>query len=812
MGRFLLVSFLVLLLLGGIVGGVAYYMSLPKNAQEHFERARKIEQRNDAEIRRQRSNPRPNEEQIAGLEQETRAAFQLVIDRYPDTPEAEESEYILIDRAHRMGELSGLELIARLEEFMTKYPESRRNPELMLRIARIYDNDLKLPGEAITRYQQFVEQYPENERAAEALFEIARIQERVREFEAAEATYTRIIEEYPDSELALEAQYRRGNLRADQLDKAREAMEDFKEVEQRDPESRQARVAQARRREIGQEAARQARNQAQDQYYGAPEISFMTTPLQDWNDPTVTVIREQLVDSLHYEMAVTLNPDTSQLTGRAVYTVATTTRMLDDTFIMQFNGGLTPSSITQNDKPLTFEQRGNFLHMALAEPMPANSTHTFVFEYAGTADNTWKGDVITRQGTFLRPESRWYPYTSWGDEFTVDIDITVPKGMTAVGPGLLTNTSATDTEVTFSWRQAINIGILAIVANEYVKMERDFDNGRVLLQTYMYPHHKEFGPLYLDEMEAILQYYETLFGPFPYEKMAVAEIPFFPGGYGSPTLLMITDMVFNNRRRVVAEFLAHEISHQWFGNLLGLTLDGDSHPWLSEGFATYVDALYIEHRRGHEAFTNRMLDMANLFIESLLAFEDVAMLDCLWDNPMYRTLVYEKGGLVLHTLRHLMGDDAFFAGLRDYVDRFRHRTVAVQDFQRVMEDHHGESLQWFFDQWLRQTGMPHYHVANAKAVRELTPGGTTQATYQLEVTIQQLDSPFKGPISVKIQGAGGGEQIERVWLDDVERVVLFEVPFEPTRVILDPGGHVLKYPKLEDLERDVAVVEADRQS
>jgi len=811
--RILAIILAVSLLLGGIVGGIVYYASLPKNAAEQLEYAKRVEQRRGADIIKLKSDASANAEKIARYDGEIDAAYGKVVEKYPATPEAEEADYTLLNRERAAGKLKGRDLIARYEQFTTKYPETKRQPEILLRIAKIYDEELNLKGEAIRIYEDFVKKFPEDKRAAEALFEIARIQEQLQEFETAEKTYSRLIEEFPDSELVAEAQYRRGNLRADKLDKKKEALDDFKKVEENAPDSKQARVAAARRQEIGREVAQDSNKEAQQEYYGTEEVSFMSAPLQDWNDPTVTVIREQGVDSLHYEVAVSLDPATAGLKGEVKYRVRPIARTLSDQFIMQFNGGMAPSVIEQNGKNVSYEQKGNFLHMALAEPMRAGDEHLFHFVYDGTADANWKGDAISEKGTYLRPESRWYPYTSWGDEFTVDLDITVPKGVTAIGPGLLTNSEATSDTVTFSWKQETPIGILALVANKYVKLERDFDAGRVLLQSYVYPEHEAFGPLYLDEMENILAYYETLFGPFPYEKMAVAEIPYFPGGYGSPTLLMITEMVFNDRKKVVAEFLAHEISHQWFGNLLGLTLGEDSHPWLSEGFATYVDALYIEHRKGHDAFIGRVRDMANLFIESLLAFEDIAILDCLWDNPMYRTVAYEKGGLVLHTLRFVMGDDVFFAAMRDYVDRFTHKTVTVADFQRVMEDHHGESLEWFFNQWLRGTGMPHYYVAEAKADRTLVPGGASGAKppYRLSLTLQQLDDAmFEGPVEVKVQGATKSEEWrQRFWLDGRERVVTFDVPFEPTKVTLDPDAHLLKYPSIDDLEEDVKLVEVD---
>ena len=806
-----ILGFLFLLMVALIGGGIWYYAQLPKNAQEQYARAQEIEQKSSAAILEEKATGTPDQAEIDKLEAKIDAAYQEVIDKYPESTEAEESEFKLIELARGRGDLKGRDLIAKYEEYMEKYPESEKGPDLVLRIAKIYSDDLKLDGEAIKIYQEFVDKFPDDERVPEALFEIAKIQEKIKEFEAAEETYTRIIEDFPESELAAEAQYRRGNLRADELDKKKEAAEDFKDVAEKHPDSKQARVAQARQREVARAATQESADQAQEEYYGTQEIVPYQMPLSDFNDPTVTVIREQEVDSLDYDIALTLDPATSGLKAQVEYVVRPKSKPLSDQFIMQFNGTCNIAKIEQDGEELQFEQKGNFLYMALVDTMVPGESYTFSFEYEGTADETWKGDVITEDGTYLRPESRWYPYTSWGDEFTAAIDVEVPQGITGVAPGLLVDTSKTSDTVTFSWKSEEPISILAVVANEYEKKEREIDGGRLLLETYVYPEHEEFGELYLDEMEKILAYYESLFGEFPYKKMAVAEIPFFPGGYGSPTLLMITELVFNEKKKVVAEFLAHEIVHQWFGNLLSLTLEEESHPWLSEGFATYIDALYIEHAKGESAFRARVLSMANLYRESTLAFEEVPMLECLWDNPMYRTLVYEKGGLILHTLRYIMGDEAFFAGLRDFVQTFAHRNITVSDFMTTMEAHHGESLAFWREQWIDGVGYPYYYVADAEAEQQLVPGGgAEEREWQLNVTLQMLDEQvFAGPVEVQIIGEDDEEQFERVWLEDREREVTFTVPFPPARVVIDPNAYYLKHPSIEDLEEDVTLIETD---
>lgn len=1017
MGKKIFLIGLFIVAAAGLTVALVYYSRLPKNAVEQLEWAKEIEKQNNLEITKLKTSGAKDKARIDELEAETDAAFQEVITKYPGTPEAEEAEFTIIERARKRGDLKARNLIERYEKFMKDHPDSKKNPDLHLQIAKIYDEDLDLKGEAINKYREFADKFPDHERVPEALMEIARIQQKINENEAAEKTLTEIMEKFPDHELAAEAQYERARLRSEKLDKEKEALEDFKEAEEKLPEgSPKQRAAGASREELGKKQTVQEQQKAQDEYYGTQEVSYISQPPDDWNDPTVDVIRNQGVDTLSYDVQVKLDPETRGLDGEAIMTVQYTGKEpLRDAFIVQFNQGLALSALSQNGKDARHDQKGNFLHIALREPMRQGEHHVFRFAYAGNADNTWKGDAIDPKGVYLRPESRWYPYTSWGDEFTVErLDIEVPAEWTAIGPGLLveaentvvietmeglkstvysppagaseagkaaaaasasgaasgeagaakpseeaaSSSAATGQDVTppageeapekeaaaeeaeaapksaedveeavaeetakspgkkpaatkkdkgsaskkkketrvFRWRSDEPIGLLALVANKYVMSEREARPGLVI-QCYTYPEHQEFIPLYLDELVPILEFYEETLGEFPFRKMAVAEIPFFPGGYGSPTLLMITDMVFKESNKVVAEFLAHEVAHQWFGNLLGLNLTEDSHPWLSEAFATYVDALYVEKKDGSERFIERIRDMGGLYIESLVAFEDEAVLEALWSSPMYRTLAYEKGGLVIHALRYTMGDEKFFAAMREYIKRNRHQIVTVTKFQEVMSEFHGEDLDWFFDQWLRKPGYPHYFLAEASAVeREVAPAAkasdaqeaaaepakdaektpeaeTSSATSEeaateektseekpaeeasapaeekssetetpasaegekkpagdaaeaspsapkevpakewvASLTVHQLgDEAFKGFIELRLHGDDEKEvHSAKVWHDSDDKTFEIVVPFQPTRAAIDPDAFIIKYPSMDDLEREVEVVEAEK--
>jgi len=810
MAKKLFLAGFLLAVIGALITGLVIYSNQPKNAKEQLERADRIERENNTEIARQKTATVKDQAKIDALELATDDAYREVITKYPATPEAEAADLKLIERARARGSIKGRELISAYEKFIKDHPESEKNKELVFKIAKVYDEDLQLRGEAINKYREFVDKYPDDPRVPEAIFEIGKIQEAIKEFEAAEKTYTELIDKYPQHELAAEAQYRRANLRADELEKPEEAMKDFKDVEEKAPDSQRARVAQARREEIGQKETKKSQEKSQQEYYGTQEMGGASRPVDDWNDPTVQIIREQGLETTFYDIVAELEPSDKRVRAKVRMDLHNSSdTALKDTMIVQLNETVEITSLKQGDKSVTYEAKGNFLHVALNAPVEAGANVTFHFEYKGQTDDRWKGDVVSDRGGYLRPESRWYPYTYWGDEFLVDAEFQAPDGFTVVGPGLLQATETTSATLSgsartsYKWKQDVPIGILACTIAKYEMKERTLPSG-LLIQCYTYPEHRDFAPLYLDELEKIIPFYESHFGTFPYKKMAVAEIPFFPGGYGSPTVLMITDMVFKESNRVVAEFLAHEVAHQWFGNLVGLSLIDDSHPWLSEGFATYADALYLEHTKGGTAFGSRLRDMSNLYMESLLAFEDTPIMDALWDNPMYRTLAYEKSGLVLHMLRDVMGSTKFFEAMTKYVAKQAHTTVTLKDFQSAMEEVHGSSLAWFFDQWVRRAGFPHYEVTGATASKTATPiNAPNEWTTSVEIKQLTEEPLFVGEIDLVLYGTDESTQTFRTRVEPKEAENAFDVTttFLPIRVVLDPDNDILKFPAMEDLEK-----------
>ncbi len=151
--------------------------------------------------------------------------------------------------------------------------------------------------------------------------------------------------------------------------------------------------------------------------------------------------------------------------------------------------------------------------------------------------------------------------------------------------------------------------------------------------------------------------------------------------------------------------IAHETAHQWFGN--SATEADWRHVWLSEGFATYCTVLYLENRYGEERRKQELMSQRKTILSYYEKIKtpivDLKVTDI---NTVLSTNTYQKAGWVLHMLRVKTGDSLFWKGLKTYYSRYKYSNALTEDFQQVMEEISGISLQEFFSQWFYQSGHP----------------------------------------------------------------------------------------------------------
>jgi outer membrane protein assembly factor BamD (BamD/ComL family) len=787
----------------GLIAAAALYLSRPRSAADQLERARRVEARHGAEAGVLRASGNPAEqarsEELIGR---ILTGYAEVGARYPGSDEAHEADYriLQIRDEHATGAETRLSLV---RGFLKQHPESPCLADLKWRETEILHKDLKCFIEAVKAYEGFAGAFPKDERAPEALFRVGGIYEEIREFAAAARAYERVVKEYPNSRYADEAQFRNGNLLAGKLEMKQEAAKAFEKLEKEYPQSRFAAAAGSEKRKLASAAAKSGEEKYRDDYYGGvKEVRAFDRIASELNSPLMRRLRAQKVDLLHEDVRVELLPSDQRLSATVSVTVAALERTTS-TLILQLAAPLKVRSILRGDTPAMFDHQEGFLFVDLgAKDIARDARETFTLTYSGANRDNWGGDIITSASTYLLGQ-KWVPILNLGDAFTADIEVIVPEGYTAITQGQPSGRRALGGATVFSFRQETPVFYYAVVAAPYKSRSAVYkpasgDSPGIDLSVNIFEDTPDaYFDGYLKEIRGVLEFLESKVGRYPYPKFAVAQVRHFPGGIGSPGLVLLGDNGFETTG-TPATFLAHEMAHTWFGNELGLDLSDDSIPWLSEGFATYWDSLYHEHREGRQAFVRHMRTVAELYYRAASLVTDKPIRGTLMGDPIYGPLAYNKGAFVLHALRGLLGDEKFFAMTRKYVEENRQRVVGLADFIRACESAHGAPLDWFFDQWLDRTGIPRFRVNRAY---QLPADGS--GTFRTEIEIEQVGIPYRTSMDVAVDTRGC---VERLRLDVVDSITTttLSTRSEPVRVVLDPDYWILKHPRSEECEKPVS--------
>jgi aminopeptidase N len=280
--------------------------------------------------------------------------------------------------------------------------------------------------------------------------------------------------------------------------------------------------------------------------------------------------------------------------------------------------------------------------------------------------------------------------------------------------------------------------------------------------------------------------------PYPYNKYAQVCVPdFVAGGMENITATTMTDSALVDEIAALEGdadgLVAHELAHQWFGDYL--TCKDWSHIWLNEGFASYFAALFALEDHGDDVFrldmhrTAEGYKVGDRFSRRAIVEERYRSSEDMFDG-----VTYSKGACVLHVLRGLLGDVAWWKGIREYVGAHKLAVVETDDFRKAMEAASGKDLKWFFDQWAYKAGHPelkvrwHYEDAD-KTVR-----------VQVQQT-QAVDSEtplFRLPTTLEITESAGGARIVPILVDGRSHEFVIPCATRPNMVEFDSRGWLLK--------------------
>ncbi len=499
--------------------------------------------------------------------------------------------------------------------------------------------------------------------------------------------------------------------------------------------------------------------------------------------------RQPSIDVEHYEIAIAFTDAGNVISGSTRIDISIRRDNVSDLWL-DFEG-MTVDRVHAGGEDCRHLQHDGRVFLQLNRPYSRNEKLSIEISYHGVprdsglligANRAGKRVIVAEN--WPNNAHRWFPCIDHpSDKATAGFLVTAPEKYSVVAPGSFKGRrSLPDGRALTEWREEVPIPsyCMVIAAAEYSVTFPATQTG-IPLAFYAYPADVEEAAIKFARTNQILSYFSALLGDYPYEKLSQVETTTRIGGMENAGTIFYAEGEFSRESRSEAP-VPHEIAHQWFGD--SVTEADWDHLWLSEGFATYLDALFYEHADGEGAFRRRMRHAAETAVEYMRHHADPIIDPATTDvSKKLSPLNYQKGAWVLHMLRRRMGDDRFFEGLRRFYLQYAGRTVLTNDFQSVMEAVAGESLGSFFTQWLYQPGMPEYRIEWTWSA-----GG---GELWMSIRQTQRTGVFDMPVDIEARCVDGSKsktiQVSKEYQE-------FRIPIscEPSSLYVDPGEWLLK--------------------
>ena len=520
------------------------------------------------------------------------------------------------------------------------------------------------------------------------------------------------------------------------------------------------------------------------QYSESQESQPQTMP-EDYS-----VAYEEQTDPISIEHCVIdaeLIPETHELKGKAQVQFRARQSLTTVTFAL--NQNLYPTNITNAEGHVLSSRRigsGLGLEVTLERPLSKDQTGTVVVEYEGVLQDAEHSPVegvelayIGPEGSYLLYLARWFPMSGYAtNRFTAELHLTVPAGLHVVAGGRMDAPVAQGGQAlyTISYDKPQFAGSLAVLSEPPQAVESE----GIRVSLFLSPDRRGMAQAYGEAAAHMVRFFSSRFGPPPVADLSIVEIDDRSlGGYAGPQVIFLASRAIGNEVNV--QLLAQEVAQQWWRGLISPATRADL--WLDHGLATYSEALYREELGGVQALENRIKEMAidalthdTIPIRAAARYEE-------FSQP-YKTLLYDKAAYVLHMLRWVVGDQAFFTALQDFAQRFAFQSATTDDFRQAMEQASGQKLEGFFLQWMDSTGASDFKLDYT--VYRVQDG------YKITGTISQDQDLFSMPVEVEVE-TEGDPVVQRVQVTGKSSEFSIDTPTRPRGMIVDPNNRVLKY-------------------
>ncbi len=403
----------------------------------------------------------------------------------------------------------------------------------------------------------------------------------------------------------------------------------------------------------------------------------------------------------------------------------------------------------------------------------------------------------------------WFPCFDYpGQLATSEIRVRVPKPLIAISNGELIKTEVDGDNKIYHWyQQEVHpTYLMTLAVGDFAEL-RDEWNGKAVTY-YVEKGREKEARLSMGKTPQMIEFFSQKFGyPYPFPKYAqVCVDDFIFGGMENTSTTLLTDRCLIDERaaldnRGTESLVAHELAHQWFGDLV--VIKHWSHAWIKEGMASYSEVLWTEKEYGAEDAAYYRLNEARNYLD-----EDASRYRRPIVTHVYREAIelydrhlYEKGACVYHMIRAELGEDLFWRAIATFVNNNAHNTVETVDLLRAIETATGRNLLFLFDQYVFRGGHPDYSVAYSwDGDSNLAKVTVTQTQAKDDNGSRNELFDLKVPISFGYLNDGDTKPSLKTFtvrIHEREQAFYFPLETKPDFISFDTGNHFLKTVTLE---------------
>lgn len=496
------------------------------------------------------------------------------------------------------------------------------------------------------------------------------------------------------------------------------------------------------------------------------------------------------LDVQRYELALTLLPRHMHLEGSAHLQVLLTAAK--PTLALDFHQSFAIHEATLNGEVLVFEHTDDHrLLFQIPEHLQGPGERRLSIRYGGRLPQVKSlGDTVglisdgVHLVAYLEPDGarNWFPCQDHpSDKATFSMSIRVPWGDIVGGIGAWEGVLIGEPGwSTFHWSTRIPtatyLAALAIGPYAVSRTTTNAANGPLPLWDFFEPRDREQAVKVFSVLPEMIHVFEKLFGAYPFEKYGHALINRWIGGMEDQSLSIL------GRQEALSNdptLLAHELSHQWFGNWVSPHHWGAL--WLNEGWATWSEWLWMRTQSASRAdgllksWRRSTMQLASTQHPFPLSSPDPS-------DPFEYRLVYNKGGMVMHLLSSWVGEEAFLAATRKWLEQRGGGNMTTASFRVALEQHLGIDLSDFFAAWVENNTLPNIQVARS-AIK-------TAKGYRIKLSGTQIQEGLFHPLTLPIvlrDSSGELSATTQLRFTSRSATVEIDIPFQPSRLVLDPG-------------------------